>query len=77
MAVEAGASLSGMEFSNAYAIAVKGTSLTKTAYYSWATFYRADKTVLEGAGQHHGPIRHRQNPVVRAGFRACRSRQRR
>ena len=41
MAVEAGAVLSGMEFSNAYAIAVKGTSLTKTAYYSWATFYRA------------------------------------
>ena len=54
MAVEAGASLSGMEFSNAYAIAVKGTSLTKTAYYSWATFYRADKTVLEGAGSTRG-----------------------
>ncbi|OBC08918.1 pyridine nucleotide-disulfide oxidoreductase [Mycobacterium sp. 852013-50091_SCH5140682] len=54
MAVEAGAVLSGMEFSNAYAIAVKGTSLTKTAYYSWATFYRADKTVLEGAGSTTG-----------------------
>ena len=53
-AVEAGAVLSGMEFSNAYAIAVKGTSLTKTAYYSWATFYRADKTVLEGAGSTKG-----------------------
>jgi succinate dehydrogenase/fumarate reductase flavoprotein subunit len=50
MAVEAGAVLSGMEFSNAYALAPKGTSLTKTAYYSWATFYRADRTVLEGAG---------------------------
>ncbi len=49
MAVEAGAVLSGMEFSNAYAIGVKGTSLTKTAYYSWATFYHADGTVLEGA----------------------------
>lgn len=54
MAVEAGAVLSGMEFSNAYAIALKGTSLTKTAYYSWATFYRADKTVLEGAGSTKG-----------------------
>ncbi|OBF33631.1 pyridine nucleotide-disulfide oxidoreductase [Mycobacterium sp. ACS1612] len=54
MAVEAGAVLSGMEFSNAYAIAVKGTSLTKTAYYSWATFYRADRSVLEGAGSAKG-----------------------
>jgi succinate dehydrogenase/fumarate reductase flavoprotein subunit len=54
MAVEAGAVLSGMEFSNAYALAVKGTSLTKTAYYSWATFYHADKTVLEGAGSTKG-----------------------
>lgn len=54
MAVEAGAVLSGMEFSNAYAIAVKGTSLTKTAYYSWATFYRADKSVLEGAANYGG-----------------------
>jgi succinate dehydrogenase/fumarate reductase flavoprotein subunit len=49
LAVEAGAQLSGMEFSNAYAIAPKGTSLTKTAYYSWATFYHADGSVLQGA----------------------------
>ncbi|MDT5015847.1 MAG: hypothetical protein QOD39_2007 [Mycobacterium sp.] len=54
MAVEAGAALSGMEFSSAYAIAVKGTSLTKTAYYSWATFYRGDRTVLEGAANYGG-----------------------
>lgn len=54
MAVEAGAVLSGMEFSNAFAIAPKGTSLTKTAYYSWATFYRADRTVIEGAGSARG-----------------------
>jgi succinate dehydrogenase/fumarate reductase flavoprotein subunit len=54
MAVEAGAVLSGMEFSSAYAIAPVGTSLTKTAYYSWATFYRADGTVLEGAGSARG-----------------------
>jgi succinate dehydrogenase/fumarate reductase flavoprotein subunit len=54
MAVEAGAVLSGMEFSSAYAIAPKGTSLTKTAYYSWATFYRGDRTVLEGAANYGG-----------------------
>ncbi|WP_327434312.1 MULTISPECIES: FAD-binding protein [unclassified Streptomyces] len=54
LAVEAGAQLSGMEFSNAYAIAPKGTSLTKTAYYSWASFYRADSSVLEGAASKGG-----------------------
>src|SRR5882757_1300444 len=54
MAVEAGAVLSGMEFSSAYAIAPKGTSLTKTAYYSWASFYREDGTVLEGAANYGG-----------------------
>jgi succinate dehydrogenase/fumarate reductase flavoprotein subunit len=54
MAVEAGAVLSGMEFSSAYAIAPKGTSLTKTAYYSWATFYREDRTELEGAANYGG-----------------------
>jgi succinate dehydrogenase/fumarate reductase flavoprotein subunit len=54
LAVEAGAELSGMEFSSAYAIAPAGTSLTKTAYYSWATFYRADGSVLEGAGSTRG-----------------------
>jgi succinate dehydrogenase/fumarate reductase flavoprotein subunit len=54
LAVEAGAVLSGMEFSNSFAIAPKGTSLTKTAYYSWATFYRSDRTVIEGAGSARG-----------------------
>jgi succinate dehydrogenase/fumarate reductase flavoprotein subunit len=54
LAAEAGAELSGMEFSSAYAIAPAGTSLTKTAYYSWATFYRADGSVLEGAGSTRG-----------------------
>jgi succinate dehydrogenase/fumarate reductase flavoprotein subunit len=54
MAVEAGAVLSGMEFSASYAIAPKGTSLTKTAYYSWANFYRADGTIIEGAGSTKG-----------------------
>lgn len=54
LAVEAGAELSGMEFSNAYAIAPKGTSVTKTAYYSFATFYREDGSVLDGAGSTRG-----------------------
>jgi succinate dehydrogenase/fumarate reductase flavoprotein subunit len=54
MAAEAGAVLSGMEFSNAYAIAPAFTSVTKTAFYSYATFYHEDGTVLEGAGSRHG-----------------------
>src|SRR4051794_33485308 len=41
-AAEVGAVLSGMEFSNAYAIAPEFSSVTKTAYYSYATFYRED-----------------------------------
>jgi succinate dehydrogenase/fumarate reductase flavoprotein subunit len=56
-AVEAGAELSGMEFSNAYGIAPEGTSVTKTAFYHFATFYREDGSVLEGAsGQNRSPI---------------------
>ncbi|MDQ1658005.1 MAG: hypothetical protein QOD41_3088 [Cryptosporangiaceae bacterium] len=53
-AAEAGAELSGMEFSNAYAIAPAFTSVTKTAYYSYATFFHADGTVLDGAGSTKG-----------------------
>ncbi|MEU9993936.1 FAD-binding protein [Streptomyces sp. NPDC050848] len=53
-AAEAGAELSGMEFSNAYGIAPEGTSVTKTAFYSFATFYREDGTVLEGAASQGG-----------------------
>ncbi|MET8007834.1 FAD-binding protein [Nonomuraea glycinis] len=54
MAAEAGAELSGMEFSNAYALAPEFSSVTKTAYYSFATFYHEDGTVLEGAGSQKG-----------------------
>ncbi|MEV7611484.1 FAD-binding protein [Streptomyces sp. NPDC089799] len=53
-AAEAGAELSGMEFSNAYGIAPEGTSVTKTAFYSFATFYREDGEVLEGAASQGG-----------------------
>jgi len=42
--------LSGMEFSSAYAIAVKGTSLTKTATYSGHVLPRR-QDVLEECGQ--------------------------
>jgi len=54
LAAEAGASLSGMEFSNAYAISPIFSSVTKTAYYRYATFYYEDGTVVEGAGSTRG-----------------------
>lgn len=54
MAAEVGAEFSGMEFSNAYAIAAENASVTKTAYYLFATFYRGDGSVLEGAGSTRG-----------------------
>ncbi|MFD3873106.1 FAD-dependent oxidoreductase [Streptomyces sp. NPDC058623] len=53
-AAEVGAELSGMEFSNAYGIAPEGTSVTKTAFYSFATFHREDGEVLEGAASQGG-----------------------
>ncbi|MBO1000676.1 FAD-binding protein [Bacillus sp. SD075] len=54
LGAEAGAELSGMEFSNAYAISPAFSSVTKTAFYSWATFYYEDGTVVEGAGSQKG-----------------------
>jgi succinate dehydrogenase/fumarate reductase flavoprotein subunit len=54
MAAEVGAAMSGMEFSNAYAIAPTFTSVTKTAFYSYASFFHADGTPLEGAGSQRG-----------------------
>ncbi|WP_406194443.1 FAD-binding protein [Kitasatospora sp. NBC_01560] len=53
-AAEVGAELSGMEFSNAYGIAPEGTSVTKTAFYAFATFLREDGGVLEGAASQGG-----------------------
>jgi len=53
-AAEAGASLSGMEFSNAYAICPTFSSVTKTAYYSYASFYHEDGSIVEGAGSKKG-----------------------
>lgn len=54
MAAEAGAEFSGMEFSNAYAISPEFSSVTKTAYYSYASYYFEDGSVVEGAGSKSG-----------------------
>lgn len=54
MGVEVGAELSGMEFSNAYGLGPAFSSVTKSLFYRWATFYRADGTVIEGAGSSRG-----------------------
>ncbi|GIP16419.1 oxidoreductase [Paenibacillus montaniterrae] len=54
LAAETGAELSGMEFSNAYAISPTFSSVTKTAYYSYANFYYEDGTPVEGAGSKRG-----------------------
>jgi len=54
LAAEAGANLSGMEFSNTYAIAPAFSSVTKTAFYTWASFYYQDGSIIEGAGSQRG-----------------------
>jgi len=54
MAAEVGAEMSGMEFSNAYGLAPAFASVTKSAFYRWATFYHADGRPIEGAGSARG-----------------------
>jgi succinate dehydrogenase/fumarate reductase flavoprotein subunit len=54
LAAEAGAEMSGMEFSNAYAISPNFASVTKTAYYRYASFYYEDGSIVEGAGSQRG-----------------------
>ncbi|MDX2270863.1 MAG: FAD-binding protein [Cyanobacteriota bacterium] len=54
LAAEAGGEMSGMEFSNAYAIAPAFASVTKTLFYNWATFTYEDGRVIEGAGSQRG-----------------------
>jgi succinate dehydrogenase/fumarate reductase flavoprotein subunit len=54
MAAEVGAEMSGMEFSNAYGLAPAFASVTKAAFYRWASFYYADGTPIEGAGSARG-----------------------
>ncbi|CAN7368001.1 FAD-dependent oxidoreductase [Paraburkholderia terricola] len=54
MAAEAGAQFSGMEFSNAYGLGPAFSSVTKSLFYNWATFYDATGTAIPGAGSSHG-----------------------
>ena len=54
MAAETGAELSGMEFSNAYGLAPAFSSVTKSLFYNWATFYDADGVAIPGAGSSRG-----------------------
>ncbi|MDZ7961864.1 MAG: FAD-binding protein [Aulosira sp. DedQUE10] len=54
MAAEAGAEMSGMEFSNAYGISPAFSSVTKTLFYNWATFTYEDGTLIPGAGSQRG-----------------------
>jgi succinate dehydrogenase/fumarate reductase flavoprotein subunit len=49
MAVEAGATLSGMEFSAQYALAPKPSALNKGMPFGWASFFREDGTRLDTA----------------------------
>lgn len=51
MAVEAGAELSGMEFSAHYSPAPKHSSVTKSAYYRYASFTDAAGEPIEGANK--------------------------
>ena len=51
MAAEAGAVLSGMEFSSQYATAPKPSALNKGLPFAWASFYREDGTRLETEGR--------------------------
>lgn len=48
-AAEAGASLSGMEFTGKYTLAPHGSSLNKGLPFRWATFYRKNGEVLRDA----------------------------
>lgn len=54
MAAEAGADMSGMEFSSAYAISPIFSSMTKTAFYNWASFYRHDGSRIDDFGGQAG-----------------------
>lgn len=50
MAVEAGATLSGMEMSSQYGAVLAGTSLNKGMPYRWATFFDARGRALQDVG---------------------------
>ncbi|ATN34979.1 oxidoreductase [Rhizobium sp. ACO-34A] len=46
MAAEAGAELSGMEFTNYYTVALAGTNMTRSMSYAFATYYDEDGNVI-------------------------------
>jgi succinate dehydrogenase/fumarate reductase flavoprotein subunit len=46
MAAEAGADFSGMEFTNYYTMAAKGSTMTRSMSYSFATYYDEDGNVI-------------------------------
>ncbi|MDB4988920.1 MAG: L-aspartate oxidase [Myxococcaceae bacterium] len=53
-AAEAGAELSGMEFSNAYGLGPAFASVTKSAFYRFASFYYEDGSPIDGSGSARG-----------------------
>lgn len=53
MATEAGAALSGMEFSGKYTLAPHGSSVNKGLPFRWASFYDADGNPLRNAKGEH------------------------
>ncbi|MCK1351322.1 FAD-binding protein [Bradyrhizobium sp. CW7] len=54
LAAEAGAEFTSMEFSNAYAISPAFGSVTKTLFYSWASFTDEHGSVIPGASSKGG-----------------------
>lgn len=54
MGAEVGAEFSGMEFSNAYGMCAEFSTVTKSLFYRWATFYDAKGEEIEGAGSAKG-----------------------
>ena len=54
LGAEAGAELSGMEFSNAYGLGPVFSSVTKSLFYNWASFYDGQGQLIEGAGSSRG-----------------------
>ncbi len=72
MAAEAGATLSGMEFTGKYTLAPHGSSLNKGLPFRWATFYREDGTeIINSDGE---PLRNgigeREKEIARAMIEA-------
>ncbi len=68
MAAEAGAHLSGMEFTGKYTLAPYETSLNKGLPYRWATFYREDGSPLLDANgeQVSNGIGEREKDIAKA-----------